>query len=251
MQIAGDYCVHFPDRRYLYVMIFEELYSEAGTKGFSLYPGAENSNGQGGDFKDFYRKLAVIPCQTHSSNVAVVDSPAEMSLDDTDGIVTFERDLCIGVVTADCVPVLLHAPDVGGIAAVHAGWKGTLSGVVERGLEMLMERGADPALTRVAFGPSVSPDAYEVDCELARRFEDAGFGRFVNRTKWEKPHVDLQRVNMTRLLRKGVRMENVRLHSGCTVLTRSSEGGWLYQSHRRSCGAPGRMLTAIVQSTRK
>lgn len=69
----------------------------------------------------------LMPRQTHTVNVAVAENPEE-EFPDTDALVTFKRGLMIGVRTADCVPIVIWSPDAEGVAAVHAGWKGTLEG---------------------------------------------------------------------------------------------------------------------------
>ena len=115
-------------------------------------------------------------------------------------------------------------------------------------MDILIEHGADPALLKVAFGPSISKEMYEVDRELADRFMEAGFEEYVSFPNGmeEKPHVDLQGVNMERFLRKGVLRENLSLHSGCSFGSKMKDGTPMYASHRRSGGAPARMLTCIM-----
>ena len=76
---------------------------------------------------DRFSHAVLLPVQTHSCTVAEVDSPCP--LPDTDAIITRTPGLRIGVRTADCVPLLLHAPDIRAVAAIHAGWKGTLGNI--------------------------------------------------------------------------------------------------------------------------
>lgn len=196
-----------------------------------------------------YHTLALIPKQTHSLNVGIVEYPNE-HFPDTDALITFQQDLPIGVVTADCVPILVYSPDVEGAAAIHAGWKGTLGGIVDKTLDVLEEHGASAEEMIVAFGPSISEEMYEVDEMLADKFRESGFGNYVSYPNGfgEKPHIDLQGVNIERLLRRGVKRENIAPNPGCTYSTVDAEGQPVYQSHRRSNGAPGRNLTLITLS---
>ncbi|MDE7413622.1 MAG: polyphenol oxidase family protein [Muribaculaceae bacterium] len=197
--------------------------------------------------KWFYRISALLPEQTHSLNVGLVVDPLQR-FPDTDALVTFKKGIPIGVLTADCVPVLIYAPDVEGVVAVHAGWKGTLGGIIEYVLSILEEYGADPAKMKVAFGPSISEENYEVDRDLAEKFGAAGFGDCVHYPKGKdgKPHIDLQGVNCRRLIKRGVLPENIRLHDGCSFGSCREDGSPKYYSHRRSQGAPGRNLTYIM-----
>ena len=134
------------------------------------------------------------------------------------------------------------------MGAIHAGWKGTLGGIVDKVMDTLEERGVDPAKLKVAFGPSISKKAYEVDQELADNFREAGFYEYISYPDGEdkKPHIDLQGVNMERFLRRGVKPDNITLHEGCTFNSKRKDGTPLYASHRRSGGAPARMLTCIM-----
>lgn len=223
------------------------LFMEDNVCGLCFYPDLRDKENENKDLIGFYSLLARIPEQTHSCNVAEA-SIYQRYYDDTDALITFERDVPIGVKTADCVPILIYAPDKPCVGAIHAGWKGTLGGIVDNVMDALEEKGIDPAQLKVAFGPSISKEIYEVSKELAESFVDAGFGAYVsfpNLTK-EKPHIDLQGVNMERFLRRGVRPENIKLHSGCTFSSKRDEGSPLYASHRRSGGAPARMLTSIM-----
>ncbi len=228
--------------------IFEEfLLMDREVSGLCLIPDISNPDVEKRDLMWLYRMLAAIPDQTHSCNVALADGFTRI-FPDTDAVVTFERDFPIGVKTADCVPILVYAPDKYGIAAIHAGWKGTLGGIVDNVMDILLENGVDPSQLKVAFGPSISKKVYEVSESLAESFVEAGFGNYVSHPNGdnEKPHIDLQGVNMERFIRRGVRSENIKIHSGCSYSSRREDGSPMYASHRRSGGAPARMLTSIM-----
>lgn len=191
------------------------------------------------------KNLATIPVQTHSVDVAIVENQDDVY--EADALVTFKKDLAIGVKTADCVPLVIYCPDVKGIAAVHAGWRGTLNGIVDRTVDLLIEKGASPECMVVFFGPSISKDVYEVDRELADKFIEAGFSDYVSSGEAGagNPHVDLQGINKERLTRRGVFREDIILHHGCTYSAVSHDGKSLYPSYRRTGGSPARLLTAI------
>lgn len=197
--------------------------------------------------RDFYDRMATTPVQTHSLNVREVDNVWQNDFNDTDALVTFKEDVSVGVRTADCVPILMSAEDVRGAAAVHAGWKGTLGGIVDRTLDMLETEGADLSKLKVAFGPSICRDCYEVDRDFADKFIEAGFSEFVS---WPhgnsgKPHIDLQGINIERLRRRGVPMENIEPSEECTCHTKDAEGKYGYPSYRRD-KTTDRILSAIM-----
>ncbi len=197
------------------------------------------------DPREILRGVITFPVQTHSINIGEV-THAGQTFDDTDALLCFTSDVPVGVATADCVPILVYAPDIRGIAAIHAGWRGTLDGIVENVLDALEKRGVDLSLTKVYFGPSISVGRYEVDCDLAEKFRSAGFSDCVTTpVEGGRPHIDLQGVNMCHFLNRGVKEGNIQLHPGCTYDSRNADGSYIYQSHRRSHGNAGRMLTWI------
>ncbi len=192
------------------------------------------------------KAFAVTPEQTHSTNAGIVIS-ADERFPDTDALVTFQESLPIGIVTADCVPILLYAPDVRGAAAIHAGWKGTIGKIVEKAVNILMQNGADPGNIRAFFGPSISMEAYEVSTELANRFKEAGFSMHVHYPNGEgkKPHLDLQGINVSLLEKCGLLSKNILKNPDCTMATKRLDGKYAYFSYRRNPGNGGRILSSI------
>lgn len=176
------------------------------------------------------------PCQTHTCNVeeAFSDSVSK-DFPETDALFTFEPGLRIGVRTADCVPVLLYAPDVRGVAAVHAGWKGSLGGIVSNAVNALVGRGADPERMLASFGPSICGRCYEVSAELVLLFSEAGFSDSIPLER----HVDLESVNRRRMLDAGLLPEHI---FGSGVCTKTTPG---LPSWRRTNGTDKRLLTYI------
>ena len=217
----------------------------------------------------------LLPQQTHTANVAWVTPdllPERIDLNpsplfpDTDALITDINSLTIGVRTADCVPILLYAADIKAVAAIHAGWKGTLHGIVDNVIDMLTDRGCDPTKIHACFGPSICPQCYEVDPSLAQQFIDAGFADSVsyshtidpltgNAFAQRKPHLDLVKVNFKRMINKGLASNNINTSSPCTrhhcsatpsaSATASSEA-FTFHSWRRDPGTPARLITAIT-----
>lgn len=197
--------------------------------------------------RDFFNDLTVLPIQTHSLNVGIIDKwSAGMQFPDTDALISFDNTVSIGVITADCVPILLYARDIKGVAAIHAGWKGTIGGIVDNVLDILMARGADISKISAIFGPSISAKVYEVDYELAKKFSDAGFDDYISYPDGvhKKPHLDLQGINAKRLADRGLQIKNINVSADCTFSTTNTEGTPIYPSYRRNA-TPLRLMTSI------
>lgn len=189
-----------------------------------------------------------LPCQTHTVRVGeVADASMAGTTDaypDTDGLVTLCRGAEVGVRTADCVPVVVYAPGVEGVGAVHSGWKGTLGNITGEALRWFESKGADMSEVRAYIGPAVCGDCYEVDEGLAERFVEAGHGHAVSRSGG-KPHIDLRAVVRRQLIEAGLRPECIEVSPCCTRHSTDGQGRPLYPSWRREPGIKTRLLTSI------
>jgi purine-nucleoside/S-methyl-5'-thioadenosine phosphorylase / adenosine deaminase len=108
--------------------------------------------------------------QVHSAKVAVVRGAWEGAPPRVDGIATGVGGLVCGALAADCAPVLIADPQARLVAAVHAGWRGALAGVVQSGVRAMVAQGADPARMFAAVGPCIGPKSYEVGLEFLDAF---------------------------------------------------------------------------------
>lgn len=178
--------------------------------------------------------------QVHGARVvdarAALDALASGAALEADGIVSTLADTVIAVRVADCVPVLLRAP--GGVAALHAGWRGTASDIVRIGLRALCDAtGCAPGEVRAAIGPCISAAVYEVGEEVV-----AGLRGVAVNDAWRsvgprgRDHADLARVNADILRDAGVQVDVL---AACTV------GDARFWSHRRDGAAGGRQAGAI------
>ena len=112
--------------------------------------------------------------QVHSPDaVTVIDAFDDAARPHADAIVTDRPGLLLGILTADCVPVLFADAQAGVVAAAHAGWKGALNGVTDTSIAAMEKLGADRARIVAAIGPCIARASYEVDDGFARRFEEA------------------------------------------------------------------------------
>ena len=113
--------------------------------------------------------------QVHSAEAVLVSGPwaDREERPKVDGLVTRTPGVALGVLTADCGPVLFADPQARVIGAAHAGWKGALTGVTARTVELMEEQGADRARIVAVIGPTISRAAYEVGPEFPARFTEA------------------------------------------------------------------------------
>lgn len=141
----------------------------------------------------------MIPRQTHSTNVRWVDTYGEVP--DTDAVITEKAGLCIAVKTADCIPVLLFDQRQHRIAAVHAGWRGTVGCIVEKTLQQMQSRAED---LHAIIGPGISIESFEVGDEVYERFLQAGFPMQRLAKRYSKWHINLKGANRWLLERNGI-----------------------------------------------
>lgn len=143
-------------------------------------------------------------------------------------------EVVVGVLSADCVPVLLA--DVRGevAAAVHSGWRGTVADVTGRTVAALVEVGVAPADLRAAIGPCIERAAFEVGDEVATQFAPA----YVDRELGPRPHVDLVAVVADQLRRAGLADGAITRVGGCT---HANPDRWF--SYRRDGAGIGQMLS--------
>ncbi len=167
-------------------------------------------------------------------------------LAEADGLITRARHVALAIRTADCVPILIAARPSApspGIAALHAGWRGTLGQIAARAVHLLGDRfGIAPAQLSAAIGPCIGPCCYAVSPALARDFA-ARFGEscIARGAEDGQPHLDLRQANRQALLEAGLRPEAIQKSDRCTACARD-----LFFSHRRDQGRTGRHLSLIA-----
>lgn len=147
----------------------------------------------------------VLPRQTHSDHVVRVSSSCRP--EDTDAVFTDVPGLCLAVKTADCIPVLLYDNFQHSVAAIHAGWKGTVQYIVEKTIRTMGSKGGDLS---AIIGPGISLESFEVGDEVYERFLSKGFPmsriarKFPNGLKAPRWHIDLWDANTWILEQCGV-----------------------------------------------
>jgi hypothetical protein len=151
--------------------------------------------------------------QVHGAHVVRVDGQALPDPElEADALVSTRADVFVGVHTADCVPLLFARADGSRVAAVHAGWRGLVAGVIPRALAALED---GPLLA--AIGPCLSRERFEVGPEVVEAFEQAlGLVHGLVVPGPRKPHIDLRVATRTLLERAGVAPAHVDDHPPCT-----------------------------------
>ncbi|GAB4142701.1 MAG: peptidoglycan editing factor PgeF [Sphingomonadales bacterium] len=186
--------------------------------------------------------------QVHSPDAVSIDQPLAMAArPQADALITTQPGLAVGVLTADCVPVLLADADAGVIAAAHAGWRGTLAGIIARTLDVMTAAGANPHRIHAAIGPAIAQTSYEVGEDVRARFmadgdaaDESFFRPAAAPRKWL---CDLPGMVANRLRDRGIGKVETLIHD-----TYGEES--LFYSFRRAThrGEPdyGRQISAIM-----
>ncbi|HZW07126.1 MAG TPA: peptidoglycan editing factor PgeF [Phycisphaerales bacterium] len=205
--------------------------------------------------RNYRRLLAVVGAtgrrllevyQVHGNAVDVVSraSPRPAGAPDpkADAIVTDDPATVVAVRTADCLPLLLASGDGRVVAAVHAGWRGVLAGIVQASVDAMRGLGADGVVG--AIGPCICGEAFEVGEEVAEQFERVFRPEtlvVLRRPQWPRPHIDLKRAVFLQLAASGA--AGAQVLPNCTY----SEPE-LFFSHRRS-RKTGRMAAVIAPAS--
>ena len=193
----------------------------------------------------FDQSRIVLPKQTHSDRIAVItNNYSEQILDETDALITNQSSVCLAVKTADCVPILLFDPVKKVVAAIHAGWKGTISKIAGNTIQQMTEKfGCNPADIVAGIGPSIHIHAYEVGPEVVSAVM-ASFGNHIALLKPSmnegRAYFDLWEANQTVLMESGIQEEHIELMGLC-----SFEQADLFYSARRDGTDTGRMVSGI------
>lgn len=200
----------------------------------------------------------VLPHQVHGTKCLNVDSallhsnPSERKrlLEGYDALMTNLKGVCIGVSTADCIPVLVYDPRRHAAAAIHAGWRGTVARIVEQTLAAMKANYGTEASEAVAvIGPGISLRNFEVGQEVYDAFAAADFPmddiakRFPCKAdpQIEKWHIDLPLCNKLQLMHAGVREQSI-LCSGICTFDNTDD----FFSARRLGINSGRIYTGIM-----
>lgn len=174
--------------------------------------------------------------QVHGSEVLVVDQPGRY--DGFDALITAQPGIILSVSVADCTPVLVCDPETKAIAAIHAGWRGTVGGIVSKAIAMMKSRfNTNPSKCYAFIGACIDECSFEVDADVADHFI-ADFKRWDELAR--KFFIDLKAANQQQLLDAGIPTDHIEVSPFSTVLHNED-----YFSHRKERGITGRFSGMI------
>lgn len=200
----------------------------------------------------------LMPHQVHgTTNLAITEELLAMTserrkqlLEGVDSLTTNVKDICIGVSTADCIPILLYDKRHHATAAIHAGWRGTVQRIAVATIKKMEKAyGTHPADVSAVIGPGISLKNFEVGNEVYDKFEDEGFDMSHIASQYpsksepgkKKWHIDLPLCNQLQLMEAGVPQANI-FQSGICTYDQVDD----YFSARRLGQASGRIYTGII-----
>lgn len=200
----------------------------------------------------------IMPHQVHQTVVTCIDEDfmalsaeaRQQQLEGVDALCTSLTGVCIGVSTADCIPILLYDSEHRAAAAVHAGWRGTVGRIAQKAVETMVSQYASrPEALTAVIGPGISLESFEVGQEVYDAFAAAGFSmepisrRFpvAGNGDQEKWHIDLPRCNREQLQESGVSERNILATGICTFRQHAD-----FFSARRLTIHSGRIFTGII-----
>lgn len=194
----------------------------------------------------FSPEQLVLTRQTHSDIVRQVGLQDAAGLDhraypECDGLITNQPGTGLVVFTADCTPILLHDPVTGAVGAVHAGWRGTASGIAARAVEAMVNAfGAKPENICAAIGPNIGQCCFETDADVPEAMEKAlpEAAAVYIREAGSKYYVNLKGLNREWLRRAGV--VSVAVSEACTAC--QPEKYWSHRVTRGERGAQGAVI---------
>ncbi len=183
--------------------------------------------------------------QVHGCRVIDVDDSPEVSQLrnlEADAMVGTRIDRALGIRTADCVPILVGCRDTGAVAAIHAGWRGIVAGVIPETIDRLIGKGAKGSAMVVAIGPHIGVEAFEVSLEVAAQLDAvAPDAEALEWTLGSRPRVRLSRLVMAQLLAKGITADQMDDFNRCTYSNARD-----FFSFRRDGSKSGRQMSAIL-----
>ncbi len=172
--------------------------------------------------------------QIHSNQVLTVTASGINN--GVDGLVTNQRGIFLSIKVADCAPILFYDPVQKVIAAAHAGWRGTVSGIIENTVNTLLDRyGSQPSQIIATVGPALHVCCYEVQSDVANQFSPEEI-----EVRDGKRFLNLSFAIHRRLLKLGLSEENIDLCELCTACNPQ-----LFYSYRRDGDITGRMMGVI------
>ena len=251
IQVGQKFFLRFKNLSQSGVFHFSSTKPGWGEEGKSRFTGDEPSI-----YKSYRDELAngfsmensqfIFPRQVHGKHVEIIEGPIESEdIPETDALITKQSGICVCVQTADCVPILIFDPVQKVIAAVHAGWRGTVDKIVSKTIFSMQRKfNSFPEDLIVGIGPSIHMHVYEVGHDVINQVRE----KLTNYKQLLKPSIhpnkayfDLWEANRTLLTSTGVLPENIEIMGFCSF----SHEDFFY-SARRDGADTGRMVSGIM-----
>jgi YfiH family protein len=192
----------------------------------------------------------LMPHQVHGTGITQIgrtffllsEEARQAALEGIDALMTNLPGVCIGVSTADCIPIIIYDAEHHAASVIHSGWRGTVANIVEAAVAS-MQRAyhSHPEALRAVIGPGISLDSFEVGDEVYEQFSEAGYPMEQIARRYEKWHIDLWQCCRLQLEGVGLKPENIEVSGICTY-DRCDD----YFSAGRLGIESGRILTAII-----
>lgn len=187
-------------------------------------------------------KYLVSGFQTHSDNIAIIDSLEKLYFEDTDGFITDRDDVVILTKYADCLPIYFYDARKDVIGAVHSGWQGSYKEIGKKAIELMIKRyGCELKDIKIAFGIGISQKNYEVGGDFFEKFRTKFLSNIVDKSFKElngKFYFDNQRFVYENLLELGVPKENIITNDRCSY----DEEFHSYRRDREISGRNGALI---------
>ncbi len=178
-----------------------------------------------------------LPNLVHGCELLDADAHEEDSVPEADAVYSRSLDTILAVTAADCLPILLYDPATHIVAAIHAGWRGTRSLILEITLKTLSAKNLiQPATTKLAFGPCLQANRLEIGLDIAATLPGEHVRRDAGRATFDIPGA-----NYAQALRAGLNARHINICSDCTW-----DDPERFFSHRRDKGVTGRMAGIIA-----
>lgn len=192
----------------------------------------------------------IMPHQVHQTGIVQIgktflrlsDEVRRDVLESIDALMTNLPGVCIGVSTADCIPIILYDPEHHAAGVIHSGWRGTVANIAGVAVtSMQMAYHSRPEALKAVIGPGISLEHFEVGDEVYEQFAAAGYPMAQIARRYEKWHIDLWACCRLQLQDMGLKAENIQTAGICTY-GHSDD----YFSARRLGVDSGRILTAVL-----
>jgi len=179
--------------------------------------------------------------QTHQRATLWCNGPGHMHSTEADILLSDQHNTPLAIRTADCLPILLADPTTGITAAVHAGWRGTASKVVQHAIQAMLKHGANSAHMLASLGPCIGPCCFKIEADVATVLKNSA----IKTANFVENRADLRQINRSQLLECGLSEHNIECINACTACDNER-----FFSFRRDASITGRHIAVVAIASR-